>query len=162
MSNIEHLRRSSPQGQRRKYQQRSGSHHLQTDRRLLRFFSQTHHVYGSVPFAVKSSRNLTLLSQGSCPSGFWLHQGFDAAADGGLRWQAAVLHARVGWAHSGIHVSGLQLPQEAAAQAEDAATGGKPYPYPYHHHHPHPRTGTHQEECEQPCCVWLALLKQHS
>lgn len=70
MSNIEHLRRSSPQGQRRKYQQRSGSHHLQTDRRLLRFFSQTHHVYGSVPFAVKSSPNLTLLSQGSCPSGF--------------------------------------------------------------------------------------------
>lgn len=53
MSNIEHLRRSSPQGQRRKYQQRSGSHHLQTDRRLLRFFSQTHHVYDSVPFAVK-------------------------------------------------------------------------------------------------------------
>lgn len=93
-----------------------------------------------------------LLPQGSCPSRFWLHRGFHAAADGGLRRQAAVLHAGAGWARAGTHVSGLQLTQEAAAQAEDAAPG-------VNHHHPHLRTGA-REECEQPRSVWLGLLKQ--
>lgn len=132
MSNIAHGERSRPQ--ERKQQQRSGSQHLQADRRLLPFTSQKRHVDGNA----KWNPNLMLLCQGSCPTGFRWRRGFQAAADGG-----------VGPAGAGIHVSGLQVSEEAAAPAEDAATGVK-------QRRPHLSTGTQQEEREQPCwCGWV-------